>query len=149
MFERNRSPSNLQRHPYRVVTQYPKIEKFEDNFARYAGSKYAVDVSNCTAALHHSLLVAGIGEGDEVNCPSMSYKVIFEEHVAVGYNYQLTDIQASVGIKQLEKLDTILKDRRKMSEKLLDNGIIIPLYFPMPEAEITYVIENIKRPLSN
>src|SRR3712207_1307301 len=33
--------------------------------------------------------------------------IIFEDHVEVGYNYRLTDIQASVGIKQLEKLDWI------------------------------------------
>ena len=36
-----------------------------------------------------------------------SDKVIFEDHVELGYNYRMTDIQAAVGIKQLEKLDKI------------------------------------------
>ena len=55
------------------VTQGPKVQEFEENFAAYVGSKYAVAVSNCTTALHLALIVAGIGEGDEVICPSMSY----------------------------------------------------------------------------
>ena len=32
------------------------------------------------------------------------YKVIFEDHVEVGYNYRMTDIQAAVGVKQLEHI---------------------------------------------
>lgn len=55
------------------VTQGPKVTEFEDKFAKYVGSKYAVAVSNCTTALHLSMIVAGIKEGDEVICPSMSY----------------------------------------------------------------------------
>jgi len=44
-----------------------------------------------------------------------SSKVIFEDHVEVGYNYRMTDIQAAVGIKQLEKLDWIVAERRKIA----------------------------------
>ena len=237
------------------ITQGPKVQEFEEKFAAYTGAKYAVAVSNCTTALHLSMIVAGIGPGDEVICPSMSYiatanaikyvgatpvfaevqpetynldpvdvenritdktkailvvhqigmpadidtfkalcdkyglkliedaacaagsaykgnkigshselvcfsfhprkvistgdggmittnredyynrlkllrqhgmsvndrvrheanKVIFEDHVEVGYNYRMTDIQAAVGIKQLEKLDWIVEERRKIA----------------------------------
>src|SRR4051812_30856482 len=55
------------------ITQGPKVQAFEEKFAAYTGAKYAVAVSNCTTALHLSLLVAGIGPGDEVICPSLSY----------------------------------------------------------------------------
>jgi len=44
-----------------------------------------------------------------------SSKVIFEDHIEVGYNYRMTDIQASVGVKQLEKLDWLLSERRKIA----------------------------------
>lgn len=44
-----------------------------------------------------------------------SSKVIFEDHIEVGYNYRMTDIQAAVGIKQLEKLDWIVSERRKIA----------------------------------
>lgn len=238
------------------VTQGPKVQEFEEKFAAYTGAKYAVALSNCTTALHLAMIVAGIKEGDEVICPSMSYvatansikyvgatpvfaevnehfnldiedvkkkitlntkaillvhqigmpadidafkllcgqqglkliedaacaagssykgkkigshsdlvcfsfhprkvittgdggmittnneayykrikllrqhamsvndrerhaanKIIFEDHLEVGYNYRMTDIQASVGIKQLEKLDFIVSERRKIAER--------------------------------
>jgi perosamine synthetase len=238
------------------VTQGPKVQEFEEKFAAYTGAKYAVAVSNCTTALHLSMIVAGIGDGDEVICPSMSYiatancikyvnatpvfaevnpvtynldvedaakkitpktkailivhqigmpadidafrelcnknnliliedaacaigssykgkkigshsdlvcfsfhprkvittgdggmitttredyaqrlkllrqhgmsvndrvrhessKLIFEDHLEVGYNYRMTDIQAAVGIRQLERLDWIVTERRKIAD---------------------------------
>ncbi len=350
------------------ITQGPKVQEFEEKFARYTGATYAVALSNCTTALHLAMIVAGIGQDDEVICPSMSYiatansvryvgakpvfaevnpatynidpvdaekkitpktkailivhqigmpadidafkalckkytlqliedaacavgssykgeqigshselvcfsfhprkvlstgdggmittnredyykrlkllrqhgmsvndrvrhlsdKVVFEDHLELGYNYRMTDIQAAVGIKQLEKLNWIVEKRRQIAylyheafkqmpwlrlpleeegyisnyqsyaiylkkdcpisrnelmQKLLDAGIasrrgvmtahretaylgyckglqlpvsedasdrsiIIPLYVPMPEEEITYVIGHIKNMLS-
>jgi perosamine synthetase len=239
------------------ITQGPRVAEFEQKFAAYTGAKYAVAVSNCTTALHLAMIVAGVGPGDEVICPSMSYiatancikyvgakpvfaeidpanynldirdvtkritektraillvhqigmpadidafkelaakynlkliedaacaagssykgskigshsdlvcfsfhprkvistgdggmiatnneayynrmrllrqhgmsvndrtrhesaKIIFEDHLEVGYNYRLTDIQASVGIQQLEKIDWILGKRRKIANR--------------------------------
>jgi len=55
------------------VTQGPKVQEFEERFAEYVGSRYAIAVSSCTTALHLSLVVAGIEQGDEVICPSMSF----------------------------------------------------------------------------
>lgn len=48
------------------LTTGPKIAEFEKKVADYVGAKYAVAVSNGTAALHVSCLAAGLGEGDEV-----------------------------------------------------------------------------------
>jgi dTDP-4-amino-4,6-dideoxygalactose transaminase len=55
------------------VAQGPKVKEFEEKFAEYTGASYAVAVANCTAALHLCMIVSGIGHGDEVICPSMSY----------------------------------------------------------------------------
>jgi perosamine synthetase len=44
-----------------------------------------------------------------------SGKILVEEYPEIGYNYRMTDIQAAVGIKQLEKLDWIVKERRKIA----------------------------------
>lgn len=242
------------------VTQGPRVAEFEENFAQYVGSKYAVAVSNCTTALHLSMIVAGIKLGDEVICPSMSYiatancisyvgaqpifaevneeynldihdvknritsktkaillvhqmgmpadieafqklckeknliliedaacaigseyngkkigshsdlvcfsfhprkvittgdggmittsnksyndrlkilrkhamsisdherhnssKILFEDHLEIGYNYRMTDIQAAVGIEQLKKLDDILIERRSIAKNYLNS----------------------------
>jgi dTDP-4-amino-4,6-dideoxygalactose transaminase len=55
------------------LTQGPRVAEFEAAFAAYCGAKYAVAVSNCTTALHLSLVALSIGPGDEVICPSMSF----------------------------------------------------------------------------
>ncbi len=248
------------------VTQGPRVQEFEEKFANYVGSKYAVALSNCTTALHLAMIMAGVKEGDEVICPSMSYiatansimyvgakpvfaevnpetfnidakhteslitpktkailivhqiglpadidafraicekhnlvliedaacaagsaykgkkvgshsdlvcfsfhprkvittgdggmittnneayynrlkllrqhgmsvndrvrhnsdKVIFEDHVEVGYNYRMTDIQAAVGIHQLARLDWIIEERRKIAHYYLKALADIP-----------------------
>lgn len=44
----------------------PRVARFERAFADYVGAPHAVAVNSCTAALHLSLLAAGVGEGHEV-----------------------------------------------------------------------------------
>lgn len=48
------------------ITCGPKVDEFERELAQYTGAKYAVAVSNGTAALHCACIAAGIGPGDEV-----------------------------------------------------------------------------------
>ncbi len=48
------------------VSQGPKVKEFEDKIADYLGVKYAIAVTNCTSALHLSLLSLGIKDNDEV-----------------------------------------------------------------------------------
>ncbi len=48
------------------LTQGPKVEEFEKKIAKYCGARYAVAVSNGTAALHLAVLAADFGSGDEV-----------------------------------------------------------------------------------
>ena len=56
-----------------MLTLGPQLEKFETNFCKYTKSKYAVAVSNCTAALHLSLKALGIKEHDEVIIPDLTF----------------------------------------------------------------------------
>jgi dTDP-4-amino-4,6-dideoxygalactose transaminase len=90
------------------ITQGPRVAEFEEKFAAYTGARYAVAVSNCTTALHLSMIVAGIGPGDEVICPSMSYiatancikyvgaKPVFAEINPENYNLDLRDTAAKI-----------------------------------------------------
>lgn len=48
------------------VTCAPKVDEMERTLEKYTGAKYAVAVSNGTAALHCACIAAGIGAGDEV-----------------------------------------------------------------------------------
>ena len=49
------------------------VDRFEKELAEYTGAKYAVAVVNGTAALHISLLIAGVKPGDEVLVPALSF----------------------------------------------------------------------------
>jgi FkbM family methyltransferase len=51
----------------------PKVRRFEDLFREYVGARHAVAVNSCTAALHLSLLVSGVGPGDEVITTPMTF----------------------------------------------------------------------------
>jgi dTDP-4-amino-4,6-dideoxygalactose transaminase len=55
------------------VAQGPRVAEFEEAFAASVGVDHAVAVSSCTAALHLALIAAGIGPGDEVVVPSLSF----------------------------------------------------------------------------
>ena len=55
------------------LTQGPKVEEFESEFAKYVGSKYAIAVSNGTAALHLSALALGVKKGTKVITTPLSF----------------------------------------------------------------------------
>jgi perosamine synthetase len=55
------------------IAQGPRVKEFEEAFAAAIGTQHAVAVSSCTAALHLALIAAGIGPGDEVVVPSLSF----------------------------------------------------------------------------
>ena len=90
------------------VAQGPKVIEFEKLFAEYTGARYAVAVSNCTAALHLCMIVSGIGTGDEVICPSMSYIAtansirytgatpVFAEADPVNFNLDPADTESKI-----------------------------------------------------
>ena len=55
------------------IAQGPRVAEFEEAFAAAIGAPHAVAVSSCTTALHLALVAAGIGPGDEVIVPSLSF----------------------------------------------------------------------------
>lgn len=55
------------------VTQGPKVKEFESKIVEYLGIRHAIAVTNCTSALHLSLLSIGIKKGDEVLVADYTY----------------------------------------------------------------------------
>jgi dTDP-4-amino-4,6-dideoxygalactose transaminase len=55
------------------IGQGDRVVRFEEDFAAYVGAPHAVAVSSCTAALHLSLVAAGIRPGDEVIVPALTF----------------------------------------------------------------------------
>ena len=55
------------------ISTGPKCEELEKMFVDMFHVNYAVSISNCTDALHLCCLVCGVGPGDEVICPSLTF----------------------------------------------------------------------------
>ncbi|NTU67271.1 MAG: DegT/DnrJ/EryC1/StrS family aminotransferase [Chlorobiaceae bacterium] len=55
------------------ISTGPKTSAFEEKFGNMLGTAHALAVSNCTVALHLAMQVLGIGPGDEVICPSLTF----------------------------------------------------------------------------
>ncbi len=55
------------------LTMGPRTKDFEAAFAEHLGVKHAVALSSCTAALHLAYLAAGVGPGDEVIVPAITF----------------------------------------------------------------------------
>ena len=55
------------------LTMGPRIQEFEAAYAEFLGSSHALALSSCTASLHLAYLAVGVGPGDEVVVPSMSF----------------------------------------------------------------------------
>ena len=86
----------------------PKIAEFEQSVSDYVGAKYAVAVSNGTAALHAACFAAGIGEGDEVITTPITFaasancvlycggKPVFADIDPQTYNIDAEDIKRKI-----------------------------------------------------
>ena len=70
----------------------PKVGTFEEAFAAYVGAKHAIAVSSCTAALHLSMIVSGVGPGDEVITTPMTFCATANAIVHTGAQPVFVDI---------------------------------------------------------
>ncbi|MBT7609906.1 MAG: DegT/DnrJ/EryC1/StrS family aminotransferase [Bacteriovoracaceae bacterium] len=77
-----------------ISSQGEYIHKFEEKFAEFHNMKFAISVSNCTAALHLSLVSNDIGEGDEVICPALTFISPANMVVLSGAKLILVDVEA-------------------------------------------------------
>ncbi len=80
------------------VAQGPHVAEFERKVALRAGAKYAVAVTSATTGLHLALVAAGIGPGDEVIVPSLSFIASTNAVWMVGANPVFADVDEELPI---------------------------------------------------
>jgi dTDP-4-amino-4,6-dideoxygalactose transaminase len=73
------------------LTAGPRVKEFEQRFAHYTGAAHAVAVNSGTAALHLALEAAGIGRGDDVLVPTLTFAATAEVVVQLGARPVLVD----------------------------------------------------------
>jgi perosamine synthetase len=87
------------------------VTKFEQVFADFTGSKYAIATSNGTAALHISLLLAGVQQHDLVIVPNITFVATANAVKYTGANPILMDIDTETWQMDLGLLENFLKEK--------------------------------------
>ncbi len=88
-----------------------EVEAFEAEFAEYVGVEHCVGVSSGTAALTIAMLAAGIGPGDEVIVPAMTFVASALAVIHTGATPVLCDVLDSDGLIDLESAAARVSER--------------------------------------
>jgi dTDP-4-amino-4,6-dideoxygalactose transaminase len=114
------------------VSQGPKVKELEDKIASYLGVKYAIAVTNCTAALHLALLSIGIKKGDEVLVADFTFPATGHSVLYCGARPVFIDV----------KLDTYNIDPELIEEKITNRTkAIIPVHAFGQPADMDEIIK--------
>ena len=85
------------------------INRFEENFSKYCDTKYGVAVSNGTVAIHLALVTLGIGDGDEVIIPDLTFAATINTVLHANATPVIVDVEESswcIDPKEIEKAIT-------------------------------------------
>jgi perosamine synthetase len=91
----------------------PYVERFEREFASWCGTRAAVSVANGTVALHLALLAHGVGPGDEVVVPSLTYIATANAVRYTGAEPVFVDVDPSTWCLDPDAVDAAVTSRTK------------------------------------
>ncbi len=98
----------------------PKVMRFENDFKAYKDNSHAIAVNSCTAALHLSLVAAGLQPGDEVITSPLTFCATVNAIVHSGATPVLADVDPV----------TMNLDPQAVKRKLTENTrVIVPVHF--------------------
>jgi dTDP-4-amino-4,6-dideoxygalactose transaminase len=89
----------------------PSLERFEDEWASYCGTRHAVGVANGTDAIQLVLRALGIGRGDEVIVPANTFVATAEAVVLAGATPRFADVDAATLLVSAETIAPALTPR--------------------------------------
>jgi len=112
-----------------------KVRLFEEAFARYCGTSYALGVTSGSAALKVALTALDVGPGDEVICPAFTFIATYEAVLEVGAVPVMADIDESLCLDP----DDII---RKMTPY---TKAVIPVHMCGAPANIDRIVEAARR----
>jgi perosamine synthetase len=101
-------------------------ERFEAAFAAHVGRRHAIALPSCTSALHLTLLSLGVGPGDEVVVPDITWIASTAPVLYVGATPTFADVDETTWCLGRESVDAVLTPRTKAV-------IAVDLYGGMPD----------------
>ncbi len=109
--------------------------QFEAEFAEHVGAKYAVAVNSCTAALHLSLIAAGVDPGDEVITTPYTFVATTETIIQTGAKVVFADTRKDSLNIDLDSVERAVSKRTKA---------IVPVYIAGEPIDLG-AIERLRR----
>lgn len=109
------------------VAQGPRVAEFETAFAAKQGADRAVALSSCTTALQLALVVAGVGEGDEVIIPSFSFIATTNCVLYVGATPVFADVELATGNLSVATIEPVVTERTKAIIGVDQGGVPLDL----------------------
>lgn len=114
----------------------PKVAQFERDIEAYKCSPYAVAVNSCTAALHLSLLAAGLEPGDEVITTALTFCASVNAIIHTGATPVLADVDPS----------TMNIDPRNIEERITSRTrAILPVHFAGRPCDMDAIMQIAER----
>jgi len=96
-----------------MIASGPKTKEFEEEFAKYVGTKYALAATSGTAALHLGLLSLGIKENDEVIIPSFSFIASVNSILFCNATPKFCDVDEKTFNIDVEKIENLITKKTK------------------------------------
>lgn len=119
-----------------ISSQGKYIPQFEEAFASYCGSRFGIATSNGTTALHLALVTVGIGPGDEVIVPALSFIATANVVVYTGARPVFADVDEKTWTMDPEELPALIGPRTKA---------IIPVHLYGHPADMGPILEIARR----
>lgn len=114
----------------------PYIDRFESEFAGFCEAKYGVSVANGTVALHLALVAQGVGEGDEVIMPNLSFVATANAVLHAGAIPVLVDIEPLTLCIDPKKIEAAITPRTK---------VIMPVHLYGHPADMLTIMDIAKK----
>ena len=96
-----------------MIAQGPKVAEFEEKFAAWIGTKYAIATNSGTSALHVALLAAGIGKGDEVITTPFTFIATGNSIIYTGATPVFADIDLKTYTIDPDSIEALITDKTK------------------------------------
>ncbi len=114
----------------------PKVARLEREFREYAEASHAVAVNSCTAALHLSMLAAGIGPGDEVITTPLTFCATVNAIIHAGATPVLADVDPITSNIDPKQVEAKITERTKA---------ILPVHFAGRACDMDALVAIAKR----
>jgi len=114
----------------------PRVKRFEEAFREYTGARHAIALNSCTAGMHLALLAAGVGPGDEVVVPALTFAATANVVVHTGATPIFADVDSLTMNLDPRGLESRITPRTKA---------ILPVHFAGRPCDMEAILGLAKR----